>query len=182
LAIARNHEAVHDHHYLQPLIEPRAVAVIGASERSGSLGYTVIRNLLESGFTGRLFNGGGIGAMAADRAEDLAISLAQLSEETIAALDKHPPPHWSRANPVDLLGDANAERYGKAFQTGPVIYFGEGGKRAVPEHDMVVALPPLNRFLAEDLVRSSRIYPMLLPSWKRSLCANSHRRRSTSVS
>ena len=55
LAIARNHEAVHDHHYLQPLIEPRAVAVIGASERSGSLGYTVIRNLLESGFTGRLF-------------------------------------------------------------------------------------------------------------------------------
>jgi len=379
LAIARNHEAVHDHHYLQPLIEPRAVAVIGASERSGSLGYTVIRNLLESGFTGRLFavnpkhktifdlpsypsieevphrvdlavvvvaaekvpavvegcgragvkmvailsggfgesgprgerlerqlleiarryrlrllgpnclgimrpasglnasfaltaplkgsigfishsgalcsavldwakpagvgfsavvslgasldidfaevldflaqdyrteaivlyiegiknarrfmsalraaarvkpvlvlkagrhpevmrtialhaahqpgddkvfdaalrrsgvirlynitqlyaalsalfarlrprgnrlaimtNGGGIGAMAADRAEDLAIPLAQLSEETIAALDKHLPPHWSRANPVDLLGDANAERYGKAFQT-----------------------------------------------------------------
>jgi len=46
---------VHDHHYLQPLIEPRAVAAIGASERSGSLGYTVIRNLLESGFTGRLF-------------------------------------------------------------------------------------------------------------------------------
>jgi len=44
---------------------------------------------------------------------------------------------------------------------GPVILFGEGGKRVGMEEDMSVALPPLNGFLAQDLVRNSRVYPML---------------------
>ncbi len=44
-----------DKHYLSPLLEPRSVGVIGASERESSLGNVVIRNMLASGFKGRLF-------------------------------------------------------------------------------------------------------------------------------
>lgn len=42
-------------HYLSPLLEPKSVGVIGASERESSLGNVVIRNMLDAGFKGRLF-------------------------------------------------------------------------------------------------------------------------------
>ncbi len=42
-------------HYLTPLLQPRSVGVIGASEREHSLGNVVIKNILEGGFKGRLF-------------------------------------------------------------------------------------------------------------------------------
>ncbi|MBI3140613.1 MAG: bifunctional acetate--CoA ligase family protein/GNAT family N-acetyltransferase [Rhodocyclales bacterium] len=44
-----------DQHYLTPLFEPRSVAVIGASERPGSVGAVLVRNLLDAGYRGRLF-------------------------------------------------------------------------------------------------------------------------------
>ncbi|WP_153130607.1 bifunctional acetate--CoA ligase family protein/GNAT family N-acetyltransferase [Dechloromonas hortensis] len=56
-------------------------------------------------------NGGGPGAMAADRAGDLGIPLAQLSNETMAALNKFLPIGWSHGNPIDIGGDATPERY-----------------------------------------------------------------------
>ena len=56
-------------------------------------------------------NGGGLGVMATDRAIDLGVSLASLSEDTVTQLNKSLPAQWSHANPVDLLGDASAERY-----------------------------------------------------------------------
>ncbi len=40
---------------LRYLFEPASVALIGASDRPGSLGATLIRNLLAGGFTGELF-------------------------------------------------------------------------------------------------------------------------------
>jgi acetyltransferase len=43
------------HHYLRPLLAPQSVALVGASERPGSLGRTVYENLLNGGFTGELF-------------------------------------------------------------------------------------------------------------------------------
>ncbi len=42
-------------HYLQPLVMPTSVALIGASERPGSLGRVVYENLLAGGFTGEIF-------------------------------------------------------------------------------------------------------------------------------
>ncbi|WP_332675270.1 bifunctional acetate--CoA ligase family protein/GNAT family N-acetyltransferase [Aromatoleum sp.] len=42
-------------HYLSPLLEPKSVGVIGASERESTLGNVVIRNMLNAGFRGRLF-------------------------------------------------------------------------------------------------------------------------------
>lgn len=41
--------------YLTPLFDPKAVAIIGASERPGSVGETLIRNMLESGFKGKIY-------------------------------------------------------------------------------------------------------------------------------
>jgi len=56
-------------------------------------------------------NGGGPGVMAADRAADLGIPLADLSPRTIDALQGALPANWSHGNPVDLIGDADAARY-----------------------------------------------------------------------
>jgi acetyltransferase len=62
-----------------------------------------------------LTNGGGIGVLAVDRLLDLGGTLAGLSEGTIASLDRLLPPTWSRANPVDIIGDADAARYAGAL-------------------------------------------------------------------
>ncbi|UCE30798.1 MAG: acetate--CoA ligase family protein, partial [Burkholderiales bacterium] len=61
-----------------------------------------------------LTNGGGPGVLAADRAADRSVPLAALSESTISDLNAILPVHWSHANPVDVIGDADAERYGNA--------------------------------------------------------------------
>ncbi|MCP5164589.1 MAG: bifunctional acetate--CoA ligase family protein/GNAT family N-acetyltransferase [Pseudomonadales bacterium] len=63
-----------------------------------------------------LTNGGGPGVMAADRAADLQVPLAQLSPPTIEKLSAVLPEHWSHAVPVDILGDASSERYRAATE------------------------------------------------------------------
>ncbi len=57
-----------------------------------------------------LSNGGGPGAIAATRAAEAGVEIAQLSSRTLARLDACLPAHWSHGNPVDILGDATAER------------------------------------------------------------------------
>ena len=61
-------------------------------------------------------NAGGPGVMSTDRAEDVSIQMAELSATSIDALNEVLPPHWSHANPIDILGDATAERYQKALE------------------------------------------------------------------
>ena len=63
-----------------------------------------------------LTNGGGVGVLAADALADEDGQLAALSEETMAKLDEILPATWSRANPVDIIGDAGPERYRKAME------------------------------------------------------------------
>lgn len=60
-------------------------------------------------------NAGGPGVMSTDRAEDVGIKMAELSEESLHALNDVLPVHWSHANPVDILGDATSERYKQAL-------------------------------------------------------------------
>src|SRR4051812_33087409 len=62
-----------------------------------------------------LTNGGGVGVLAVDRLIDLGGTLAAVSPDTVAKLDRALPPTWSRANPVDIIGDADAARYGAAL-------------------------------------------------------------------
>lgn len=61
-------------------------------------------------------NAGGPGVLATDSLVELGGELAELSKETITALDGVLPAHWSRSNPVDILGDAPPERYAKALE------------------------------------------------------------------
>jgi acetyltransferase len=61
-------------------------------------------------------NGGGPGVMATDRAVDLGVEIATLGAETMQILDQKLPATWSHGNPVDIIGDATAERYRDAVQ------------------------------------------------------------------
>ena len=61
-------------------------------------------------------NGGGPGVLATDALIECGGKLAELSAKTFDELNKLLPPHWSRGNPVDILGDASPETYGKAVK------------------------------------------------------------------
>jgi acetyltransferase len=62
-------------------------------------------------------NAGGPGVLATDALLAAGGELASLAPATFERLDSFLPKHWSHANPVDILGDADAERYGKALET-----------------------------------------------------------------
>lgn len=63
-----------------------------------------------------LTNAGGPGVLAADALITSGGQLAELSRETVAALNPVLPQHWSHGNPVDILGDATPERYARALE------------------------------------------------------------------
>jgi acetyltransferase len=91
-------------------VRVKTVAQLFTAAQALSAGFRTRGNRLAI-----LTNGGGPGVMAADRAADLGIQLAMLSAQTIESLDAVLPPTWSRRNPVDIIGDATAERYRSAL-------------------------------------------------------------------
>lgn len=56
-------------------------------------------------------NAGGPGIIATDLCEKLGIELAELNHETVNRLARSLPPAASIVNPIDILGDARADRY-----------------------------------------------------------------------
>jgi len=58
-----------------------------------------------------LTNAGGPGILAADMAERLGVPLAEVSGDLRARLAPKVPPTASLGNPVDIIGDARADRY-----------------------------------------------------------------------
>jgi acetyltransferase len=44
-----------ERHYLHTLFEPGSIAIVGASETPNSIGVTLVRNMLDSGYKGKLF-------------------------------------------------------------------------------------------------------------------------------
>ncbi len=63
-----------------------------------------------------LTNAGGPGVLATDALVAGGGALAELSEETMKAFDEILPAQWSHNNPVDILGDAEPERYAKSLE------------------------------------------------------------------
>ena len=63
-----------------------------------------------------LTNAGGPGVLATDALIATGGELASLSKESIDALNTILPPHWSHNNPIDILGDADPERYARALK------------------------------------------------------------------
>jgi acetate---CoA ligase (ADP-forming) len=62
-------------------------------------------------------NAGGPGILATDALERAGLSLARFELETIYKLEEYLPDAASAANPVDVLGDARADRYRFALET-----------------------------------------------------------------
>jgi acetyltransferase len=56
-------------------------------------------------------NAGGPGVMATDALIGLEGKLAQINQKTMETLNNTLPSYWSRGNPIDILGDAKADRY-----------------------------------------------------------------------
>ena len=94
-------------------------------------------------------NGGGAGVMAADAAALAGVPLAALSDDTRAQLDAVLPRNWSRANPVDIIGDAPVERYVSALQTllaeraSGTLLFMHAPTAIVPSAEIATALVPV---------------------------------------
>ncbi len=65
---------------------------------------------------GIVTNAGGPAALAVDRLVAEGGEVAPLTEETKRELDRVLPAGWSHANPVDVLGDADAARFGCALE------------------------------------------------------------------
>src|SRR5215471_14341734 len=61
-------------------------------------------------------NAGGPAVLATDSLVSHGGELAVLSQGSLKALDKFLPAHWSHNNPVDVLGDADPERYARALE------------------------------------------------------------------
>ena len=65
--------------------------------------------------TAIITNAGGPGVLATDEAVTRGLTLAQFSEETTAILKKALPATANIKNPVDVIGDARADRYDAAI-------------------------------------------------------------------
>lgn len=95
-----------------------------------------------------LTNGGGAGVMAADAAATEGVPLAELDPAARDALDQVLPGNWSSNNPVDIIGDAPAERYAAALRvlqqdSASTVLFIQAPTAIVPSDDVAQALLPL---------------------------------------
>jgi acetyltransferase len=63
-----------------------------------------------------LTNAGGPGVLATDSLVANGGELATLSDDSLRQLNEFLPAHWSHNNPVDILGDADPERYARAIE------------------------------------------------------------------
>ena len=99
-----------------------------ACERAGVLRVNTVSELfdLAEALSGRkklsgprmavVTNAGGPAVLATDAVVENGAQMAKLSEKTIEALTSFLPAAWSHSNPVDILGDADPNRYAKAVE------------------------------------------------------------------
>mgnify|MGYP000877994992 CR=1 FL=1 len=103
-------------------------------------------------------NGGGAGVMAADEAAARGGELAPLSDATRDALDAGLPRNWSRANPVDIIGDAPVARYEHTLRTlladpdSGTLLFMHAPTAIVPSAEIAAALLPLTKAQPQRLL------------------------------
>ena len=96
-----------------------------------------------------LTNGGGPGVMATDALIEAGGKLAILNEATMQALSAFLPANWSGANPIDIIGDAQVERYVRTAevllrqQTSDAILFLHAPTAIVPSAEIAEALAPV---------------------------------------
>jgi acetyltransferase len=103
-------------------------------------------------------NGGGAGVMAADAAAAVGVELNELSSGMLTKLDAALPPNWSRANPIDIIGDAPVARYTATLEalladpaTGAVLFM-HAPTAIVRSDDIARACAPLVRQAASRVM------------------------------
>ncbi len=97
----------------------KRVGVIRVSEFSDLFNAAAVldsKYLPRGGRLAIVTNAGGFGVMATDTLISLGGTLAELSPDTREKLDEILPAYWSRGNPIDVLGDADGERYAGAIK------------------------------------------------------------------
>ncbi len=62
-------------------------------------------------------NAGGPGVLATDAVIEKGGKIAELSNETLEKLSSFLPPHWSKGNPIDIIGDSNEDDYEKSIES-----------------------------------------------------------------
>jgi len=96
-------------------------------------------------------NGGGAGVIAADAAALAGVPLRPLGSELLARLDAVLPPTWSRANPIDIIGDAPVNRYVETLRAllaerdGAAVLFMHAPTAIVRSDDIARACVPVLR-------------------------------------
>ncbi|BCB27579.1 acetyl CoA synthetase subunit alpha [Sulfurimicrobium lacus] len=93
------------------VVRVQTITQLFAAAKALSSGFRPVGNRLAI-----VTNGGGPGVMATDRAVDLGLTIATLSDSTIEQLNQVLPPNWPHSNPVDIIGDAQADRYHHAVK------------------------------------------------------------------
>ncbi|ASJ03673.1 acyl-CoA synthetase [Thermococcus profundus] len=111
-------------------------------------------------------NSGGPGVLATDKLERLGLEIARLDEGTVEALKSFLPPQCSVKNPIDLIADADYERYKRTVEAvcrdgnvdsilvicvPPIFIPSEDIARAVVEADC--GKPIVANFMAGELVK-----------------------------
>lgn len=92
-------------------VRVRTVTQLFSTAKALSCGFDPTGNRLAI-----VTNGGGPGVIATDIAIDLGLVMASLSESTIERLNQVLPTTWSHGNPLDIIGDAQADRYQHAVK------------------------------------------------------------------
>ncbi len=81
------------------------------SELSNVAGALAHLPIPRSNRVGIMSLGGGWGIIAADECEDAGLALPELSDDIIKDLDTHLPEYWNRSNPIDIVGEGDANLY-----------------------------------------------------------------------
>ena len=96
-------------------------------------------------------NGGGAGVLAADAAARVGVDLRKLGPSLLERLDSKLTSGWSHGNPIDIVGDAPAERYVETLEalladseTGAVLFM-HAPTAIVPSIDIARACLPVVR-------------------------------------
>ncbi|OAF01184.1 GCN5 family acetyltransferase [Bradyrhizobium centrolobii] len=113
-----------------------------------------------------LTNGGGIGVLAVDRLVELGGIPAPMTPDTRRNLDAVLPPTWSGANPVDIVGDADASRYAAALE----VLLADPGNDAVLVLNVQTAIASAAE-IAATLTERVRTYREQHRSWAKPVLA-----------
>jgi acetyltransferase len=115
-----------------------------------------------------LTNGGGLGILAVDRLAELGGNASPLGGETKAQLDAVLPPTWSKANPVDIGGDADAARYLAALDVlladpkGDAVLVMNVETAVAPSSEIAQAIA---RLVTDDRTRRGALSKPVLSTW-----------------